>query len=93
MGNGKYIIVNTIGSETPILFPTFLTHFNMAEPFGGKEGVVSAGFFEVGAEETDDDPDNIGVSAYGMSETLKKVSRGEKDAWLIKRLLRQQPLI
>ena len=88
MANGKYIIIGE--QEAPILFPSFLNHNDVAEGFGGKDNVVSAGYFEVGAEKTEKDPDNIGVSVYGKSTTLDKEPRGEKDSWLIQRLLREQ---
>ncbi len=88
MANGKYIIVGEM--ETPILFPTVLNHNDVAEVFGGKDDVVSAGFFEVRAEKTEGDPDNISVCVFGKSTTLNKVSRVEKDSRLIQRLLRNQ---
>ncbi len=88
MANGKYIVVGV--GEAPILFPSFLSHAEIAKLFGGKKGVISAGFFEVGAEKTEKDPDNISVSVFGKSETLDIGVREEKDSWLIQRLLRNQ---
>ncbi len=88
MANGKYIIVGE--QEAPILFPTFMNHNDVAKGFGGKDQVVSAGFFEVGAEKTKKDPDNISVCVYGKSDSLNKGIRSEKDSWLIQRMLRTQ---
>ncbi len=88
MDNGKYIIVEVMGADTPILFPSFINHCDIARGFGGKKNVISAGFFEVGAKPTKKDPENIEVSVFGKSETLGKEADVENDPRFIQRLLR-----
>lgn len=95
MDNGKYIIIESIGADCPVLFPSFLNHFDVAKGFGGSESVISAGFFAVGAEPDKKDPENISVGVWGKSQTLKnkdgkcRESRKE-DERIILRLLRDQ---
>ena len=79
MNESKYIIIDHMGVETPILFPVFVEHSFIA--MGSK--VISAGFFDVWANEEAD----IVVSAYGKSVTLNVKNRDE-DAEIIERLLR-----
>lgn len=89
MDSGKYIIVEQGGSEAPeapILFCNFIDHSKIAEPFP-RSLVISAGQFDVGAEPTEKDPNDISVGVYGKSTTLKLKSRKE-DAEIIKKLLR-----
>lgn len=78
MDHGKYIIVNQMGLETPILFPSYIDHCEIAKNF---QEVLSAGNFQVLGNAED-----IQVSTFGKSTTLKMNSR-ERDAELIKRLL------
>lgn len=84
MDKSKYIVIEYMGIETPILFPNFVEHSEM----GITSKVISAGFFEVGASPTKEDSMDIDVSVFGKSTTLDKKSRKE-DAALIKRLLRR----
>ena len=90
MDNSKYIMVDYGGVNTPILFPNYVTHSDIAKVFGGKEKVLSAGFFEVGAKPDKDDLDNISVSVFGESTSLGKKVNKDKDQFFIKRLLRKQ---
>ena len=41
----KYIILDDLNGilDIPILFPVFIQHIDMANKFGGKENVISAG--------------------------------------------------
>ena len=93
MDYGKYIIVEVMGADTPILFPSFINHCDIARGFGGKKNVISAGFFEVGAKPTKKDPENIEVSVFGKSETLNKKVNKETDPCFIQKLLRRQEVI
>ena len=68
------------------MFDSLLTHSDMAD---GWKKVISAGFFAVGAEPTEEDPRNIGVSVFGESVTLKLKVREKEDARLIKKVLRK----
>ncbi len=77
MDHGKYIIIDSMGLETPILFPSYMFHTDISR----NSEVVSAGNFQVWGHGED-----IQVSAFGKSTTLKMNSR-ERDAELIKRLL------
>ena len=92
MDNGNYIIVDFGASNTPILFPCYLNHCDVARGFGGKKNVISAGFFEVGAEPTEKDPENIGVSVFGKSETIGKEVDKDNDPFYIQKLLRKQSI-
>ena len=92
MDYGKYIIVDTIATNTPILFPSFINHYDIAKVFGDPEKVISAGFFEVGAKPTKKDPENIQVSVFGKSETLGKEVNEECDPRFIQKLLRKQEI-
>jgi len=86
---GKYIVVDYSGVPTPILFPPYLNHSDVAKGFGSLE-ISSAGMFEVGHEPTKDDPENIGVSVFGNSVTLKKEVNKDDDPHYIRKLLRKQ---
>ena len=63
--------------------------FNIGVKGDSSGPYISAGFFAVGAEPRDGDPDDISVSAFGKSVTLKLESRKKEDARLIKRVLRK----
>ncbi len=92
MDYGKYIIVDYGVCDTPILFPCYLNHFDVARGFGGKKNVTSAGFFEVGAKPTKEDSENIEVSVFGKSETLGKEVNKEIDPIFIQKLLRKKKI-
>ena len=85
MENAKYIIVETRGVEVPIVFSSLLDHFII----GRGHKVISAGFCAVGAKPTEKDAENIDVSVFGKSVTLKIDSRKE-DALIIQKVLRYQ---
>jgi len=87
MDYGKYIMLKD--GYTPILFPCHLTHSDVAKGFGGPDSIFSAGFFEVGAKPDKDDLDNISVSVFGKSVSLKLIST-PNDSFFIKKLLRKQ---
>jgi len=95
MNRAKYIIVEYMGHELPIVFSSLISHFDIGKNNSFRK-VISAGFCEVMGEETEKDEDNISVWAGGRSTSLKDdkdnyvVSRGEKDAVLIQRMLRNQ---
>ena len=90
MDNSKYIMVDYRGVNTPILFPNYVNHSDIAKAFGGKDKVLSAGFFEVGAKPDKDDLDNINVSVFGKSVTVGKEVDKENDPFFILKLLRKQ---
>jgi hypothetical protein len=90
MDNSKYIMVDYQGINTPILFPSFVVHSDIAKVFGGKDKVLSAGFFEVGAKPDKDDTDNISVCVFGKSTTVGKEVDKENDPFYIRKLLRKQ---
>ena len=85
MFKSKYIIFEFMGSEYPVLFPSWIDHCRMV----GDRTVASAGMFEVGAEPTEKDNKDISVWAGGKSVTLKIDSRPQ-DAAMIKRMLRHE---
>jgi len=91
MFEGKYIIIDFDGSGfrgTPILFHSIISHDTFLNIYE-KDRIMSAGFFMVGAEPTEKDDKDIGVSVWGKSVTLGKKTR-EEDAELIKNLLRPE---
>ena len=95
MEKGKYIIVESRRIEVAILFDSLISHSDFAEMFP-LDLIVSAGFFEVGAaketkktHEIVEDSNDVSVSCWGKSVSLKKDSRPE-DAALIKRVVRKE---
>lgn len=90
MSRGKYIIFSSIESgEFPILFPSHIDHCFIAEMFRNGCKAVSAGRFEVCAEPSENDDNDISVWAGDKSVTLKIGSR-EQDAKIIKKILRHK---
>lgn len=83
----KYVIVERMGVETPIIFPEWVNHDTIAT-----HGVVSAGFVLFTANDknwgTCYVSNEIEVSCSGESFTLKTKSRGKEDADLIQRMLK-----
>lgn len=90
----KYIIVEINGLETPVLFPNWVEHHHVAQAFGGKDRVLSAGFVDI-----EGDPEPLGkaseifpsrhglkVSCHGRSQTLGKESK-DNDRIFIQNLL------
>jgi len=86
MEYGKYFVVEMGYIEHVIMFDHLLTHADVAQ---GWHNVISAGFFQVGAEPTEEDDKDISVGVFGESVTLKLKVRKEKDEKLIKRILRK----
>ena len=84
---GKYIIKEVRGHEVAIVFDALITHADIGTCHESRGKTVSAGFFAVGAKPREKDPDDIDVSVFGNSETLKLSTR-EEDSRLIKKMLR-----
>lgn len=90
MEYGKYIIIKWDKViELAIIFDNIIEHVVFLRMYP-KEKIVSAGFFTVGAEPRDDNPQDISVSVHGKSTTLGIESRGGQDERLIKRVLRKE---
>ena len=75
MDNAKYIMVELNGLETPIIFPAYIQHHEMAM----NKTVVSAGFVSIGMIN-----DKVEVEAYGKSVSLRVQARPE-DSEILKR--------
>jgi hypothetical protein len=91
MDYGKYIIVGGINCfEQAVMFDNTLSHDDFLMSFN-RDRIVSAGFFVVSADATKNDKQDISVSCFGKSTTLKlgNDDRTEKDEYLIKRILRK----
>ena len=87
MANAKYIILDTVHTQfgesfnVPIIFPDCLTHTDVANNYGGKDNVVSAGFVQISS-----DSDGMNTyHAYGDSISLGKKSE-ENDSYIIRRV-------
>jgi hypothetical protein len=81
----KYIILGgekTTMMFTPIVFPEHMQHVSVAERFGGKENVLSAGFIKVSVQDGD-----VKVTCWGESKSLGIKSDGENDARFIRIML------
>ena len=85
MEYGKYFVIESGHIEHVVMFNHLLTHADVAQ---GWHDVISAGFFAVGAEPTEKDDKDIGVSVFGESVTLNLKVRKE-DERLIKKILRK----
>jgi len=72
----KYIIVDSLAPELPIVFTELLTHSDVARSIGGK--VHGAGFCHI---------ENNRYVCYGESVSLKVKSRGEADSKILNNLL------
>lgn len=77
--DGKYIVVRSEGHEVAVCFSRLLNHKTVGRPFK----VVSAGFFEVDAQNAG----AIEVTCYGRSESLNLGNRPIIDKTLVTRLL------
>ena len=89
MNVGKYIIIKAQGHEQAILFDGLMAHSDFLVCFH-RDTIISAGFFTVGAKPKKNDAQDILIWTWGKSVTLKVGSRKEKDAPLIKRVLRKE---
>lgn len=80
MDQAKYIVAEIVSGgvamETPIIFPSFIAHSDIAQNF---RKVISAGFVQFAPEK---DGNCVDVEAYGESVSLKIKSR-PKDTRLI----------
>ena len=72
----KYIIINVLGQETPILFPETMSHSTVAYTLGLGTEPVSAGFW-MALVDPDENGAGVRYKAYGESYTLKLMSRPE----------------
>jgi len=72
----KYIIVDSLAPELPVVFTELFTHSDIARSIGGK--VHSAGFCYI---------ENNRYVCYGESVSLKVKSRGEIDSKILNNLL------
>lgn len=88
MEKGKYIIVEIANMKLAILFDLLISHDDFLRSFH-RESIISAGFFSVYANPTDDDPQDISVSVGGKSTTLKIGVNENTDPRYIKRVLRK----
>jgi hypothetical protein len=73
----KYIMQD---GDTPILFPEWLTHSDVARSLG--RDVISAGFCNVGGR---DDYGNPLFHCYGKSVSMQLKSRGQQDSDILNR--------
>lgn len=73
---GKYIVVTMKGNPTAVIFPSFVSHWDMAARLGFHANEVdSAGFVSVNSNGT--------FQCYGKSDSLGKESKGERDVQLV----------
>jgi len=81
----KYIIFERSGLEVPVIFGHLITHRDM---YAGNLKPISAGFVTIFANEKEWDTitcsNEIVVSCWGESESMKLQSRKEIDAEIIK---------
>jgi|SRR6056297_3128991 len=89
MNFGKYIIIeSSYGSfKQAILFDSTMNHSDFLDMFN-RNFILSAGFFSTRAKPTEEDPEDIEISVFGKSVTLKLKSN-KKDSFYIKRVLRK----
>ena len=84
MNYGKYIIIEYMGHEVPVIFSSLIPHNVIAENLDRR--LMSAGFFEVGQKSSNENANDINVSCFGQSVTLKSNSRSV-DETIIKKVL------
>lgn len=82
----KYIIVDEVGIEVPIIFSELQKHSNVA----GMKKVISAGFCYFRSDTVlgndsngSEDQDVLAVSCWGESVSLRLKSRGKVDEEII----------
>ena len=88
MEYGKYIIKEVRGVEVAIMFSPLISHCDIGTKGDSRGETISAGFFGATASPTEKDDKDIDVGVWGESVTLNIKSRPEKDAELIKKVLR-----
>ena len=85
MDRAKYIIAEVLSGgvamETPIIFPSFIAHSDMAQSLGSRDKLISAGFVQFTASKGTSYR-FVNVEAFGESVSLNIKSRS-KDARLI----------
>ena len=86
---GKYIIIEVRGIECAIVFDPLISHCDIGTKGDSRGKIVAAGMFEVGAEKSEYDSNDISVCVFGKSVTLELESRKGQDERLIKRVLRR----
>jgi len=87
MDYGKYIVIESNCSQA-ILFDNTMNHGDFLSLFN-RDCIKSAGFFQVSAKASEHDSDDIQVSVFGKSTSLKLETNGKFDEMLIKRILRK----
>lgn len=90
MEYGKYIIKDLGNHEVAILFDAAINHCDIGTCKDSRGETISAGMFMIAAKPTEDDPEDIDVSVFGESVTLKMGNREGKDEVLIKKILRKK---
>tara|TARA_R110000822_G_scaffold25990_14_gene78665 strand:+ start:648 stop:932 length:285 start_codon:yes stop_codon:yes gene_type:complete len=86
----KYIILDEVETnygtvyDVPIIFPESLQHVFVAEHFGGKDNVGSAGFVDVGVN----GDGKVEFHTHGESISLKKTSK-PSDKALVSRVFKE----
>lgn len=75
--------------EVAILFDAAISHCDIGTCKDSRGITISAGFFAVSAEPTENDPNDISVGVFGESVTLKLKVRKDKDERLLKKVLRK----
>lgn len=82
----KYVIVTSMGIESPIIFPEWMDHNRVAS----EHNAISAGYVNISTGEWVKTEyggyNDFDVSCHGHSVTLKVKAR-EEDAEIIKRML------
>ena len=81
----KYIVYmdEEAGTETPVLFPSYVKHSDMARGF---DKVLSAGFVSIAMVGSLSKSQYV-AHAYGESTSLKKKSDPKRDSHIITRML------
>jgi hypothetical protein len=87
MRKAKYIVIRDGLMESPVVFPEWLTHYDIARALVGVDGigaglVLSAGFVEIYS----DSPLGLVVECSGESTSLS-LNPGKHDALMIQKAL------
>ena len=72
----KYIVVDNMSqlgdTDGMIIFPEYESHVSVAEKYGGRRHVLSAGFCNMGITRDEKGNPVMGFDCYGESVSLKK---------------------
>lgn len=90
MEYGKYIIKEVRGVPVAIMFHSLISHCDIGTCHDGRGKTISAGFFSVAAEPTEEDKRAISVGCWGKSVTLEIDSRPKIDEALLLKVLRME---